>query len=174
LPHVPPRQTMLGGDDMNNSAGRSGNTGKKTLEQRIADCIRMLNASEPGVIVAAVTVLKQVLASAGTDLHGLAHGIENLGKGISNEERKKIWDTAVQHTENRLHGADEFIDSSGKPGWQAVALYCQRNKHRLNVKHHNFIGGHAQFPLSREAGARTRQRRGNADRRTDWSVVGPR
>src|SRR6516165_6070218 len=113
--------------------------GKKTLEQRIADCIRMLNASEPGEIIAAVNALKRTLASAGTDLNGLAHGVENLGKGISNEERKKIWDTAVQHTENRLHGADEFIDSSGKPGWQAVALYCQRNKHRLNVKHHNFI-----------------------------------
>jgi hypothetical protein len=124
---------------MSGSASKSGNTGKKTLEQRIADCIRMMSASEDGVVIAAVAALKRVLASAGTDIHGLAHGVENLGKGISNEERKKIWDTAVQHTENRLHGADEFIDSSGKPGWQAVALYCQRNKHRLNVKHHNFI-----------------------------------
>ena len=147
---------------------------KKTLEQKIAMVIRLLASDKDGEIIAAVNALKRTLASAGTDLNGLAHGVENLGKGISNEERKKIWDTAVQHTENRLHGADEFIDSSGKPGWQAVALYCQRNKHRLNVKHHNFIGGHAQFPLSREAGARTRQRRGNADRRTDWSVVGPR
>jgi hypothetical protein len=130
---------MLGGDNMSSGASRSGNTGKKTLEQRIADCIRMLNASKPGVIVAAVTVLKQVLASAGTDFHGLAHGVENLGKEISNEERKKIWDMAVQHTENRLHGADDFIDSSGKPTWQSVALYCQRNIHRLAPKHHDFI-----------------------------------
>jgi hypothetical protein len=113
--------------------------GKKTLEERIADVIRLLASDKYGDIIAAAHALKRVLHSAGTDIHGLAHGIENLGRGISNEERKKIWDTAVQHTENRLHGADEFIDSSGKPGWQAVALYCQRNKHRLNVKHHNFI-----------------------------------
>ena len=124
---------------MSGSASKSGNTGKKTLEQRIADCIRMLDASEDGVVIATVAALKRVLASAGTDIHGLAHGVENLGKGISNEERKKIWDMAVQHTENRLHGADEFIDSSGKPTWQSVALYCQRNKERLAPKHHEFI-----------------------------------
>ena len=110
-----------------------------TLEQKIAMTIRLLDSDRDGEIIAAVHALKRVLESAGTDLNGLAHGVENLGKGISNEERKKIWDTAVQHTENRLHGADEFIDSSGKPTWQSVALYCQRNKHRLAPKHHDFI-----------------------------------
>ena len=110
-----------------------------TLEQRIAMTIRLLASDRDGEIIAAVHALKQTLASAGTDLNGLAHGIENLGKGISNEERRKIWDAAVQHTENRLHGADEFIDSSGKPTWQSVALYCQRNIHRLAPKHHDFI-----------------------------------
>jgi hypothetical protein len=112
-----------------------------TLEQKIAMTIRLLDSDRDGEIIATVHALKRVLASAGTDLNGLARGIENLGKntGISNEERKKIWDTAVQHTENRLHGADEFIDSSGKPTWQSVALYCQRNKQRLAPKHHEFI-----------------------------------
>ena len=112
---------------------------KKTLEQRLANCLRLFVSDRDGEIIAAVHALKRTLTSAGTDLNGLAHGVENLGKGISNEERKKIWDTAVQHTENRLHGADEFIDSSGKPTWQSVALYCQRNKHRLAPKHHEFI-----------------------------------
>ena len=101
--------------------------------------IRLLASDKDGEILAAVCALKRVLESAGTDLNGLAHGIENLGKGVPNEERKKIWDAAVQHTENRLHGADDFIDSTGKPTWQSVALYCQRNKHRLAPKHHEFI-----------------------------------
>src|SRR6516162_2556549 len=87
---------------------------KKTLEQRIALIIRLLGSDKDGEILAAAAALKRTLASAGTDFNGLAHGIENLGKGISNEERKKIWDAAVQHTENRLHGADDFIDSTGK------------------------------------------------------------
>ena len=112
---------------------------KKTLEQRIAMVIRLLASDKDGEILAATAALKRTLASAGTDIHGLAYGIENLGKGISNEERKKIWDAAVQHTENRLHGADDFIDSSGKPTWQSVALYCQRNIDRLAPKHHDFI-----------------------------------
>ena len=112
---------------------------KKTLEQKIAMVIRLLASDKDGEILAAAAALKRTLASAGTDLNGLAHGIENLGKGVSNEEWKKIWDMAVQHTENRLHGADDFIDSSGKPTWQSVALYCQRNIHRLAPKHHDFI-----------------------------------
>ena len=112
---------------------------KKTLEQRIALIIRLLGSDKDGEILAAAAALKRTLASAGTDFNGLAHGIENLGKGISNEERKKIWDAAVQHTENRLHGADDFIDSTGKPTWEAVALFCQRNKQRLDTRHHQFI-----------------------------------
>ena len=113
----------------------------KTLEQKIADCVRRLASDKDGDIVAAAHGLLRILKSAGTDIHGLAHGIENLGKNaeVSKEKMKQIWDAAVQHTENRLHGADDFIDSSGKPTWQSVALYCQRNKHRLDTKHHNFI-----------------------------------
>ena len=107
--------------------------------------IRLLASDKDGEIIAAVCALKRVLESAGTDINGLANGIENLGKAEKKaaemlaQERKKIWDTAVQHTENRLHGADDFIDSSGKPTWQSVALYCQRNKQRLAPKHHDFI-----------------------------------
>jgi hypothetical protein len=114
---------------------------KKTLEQRIAMVIRLLASDRDGEIIAAVHALKRTLHSAGTDIHGLAHGIENLGKNaeVSKEQMKQIWEAAVQHTENRLHGADDFISADGKPTWQSVALYCQRNKHRLAPKHHNFI-----------------------------------
>ena len=114
---------------------------KKTLEQRIAMVIRLLASDKDGEILAATAALKRTLASAGTDINGLAHGIENLGKStvVPDEIKKKIWDAAVQHTENRLHGADDFIDSSGKPTWEAVALFCQRNKHRLRPQTHEFV-----------------------------------
>jgi hypothetical protein len=114
---------------------------KKTLEQRIAMCIRLLASDQDGEILAATAALKRVLHSAGTDVHGLARGIENLGKSaeISKDKLKQVWDAAVQHTENRLHGADDFVSTDGKPTWQSVALYCQRNKHRLDSKHHDFI-----------------------------------
>jgi hypothetical protein len=114
---------------------------KKTLEERIASIIRLLASDKDGDIIAAAHALKRTLVSAGTDINGLAHGIENLGKStvVPDEIKKKIWDAAVQHTENRLHGADDFISADGKPTWQSVALYCQRNKQRLDAKHHDFI-----------------------------------
>ena len=32
-----------------------------------------------------------------------------------------------------------FIGTDGKPTWEAVALFLQRNKHRLDPRHHEFI-----------------------------------
>ena len=114
---------------------------KKTLEEKIADRVRMLASDKPGEVVAAANALKSILTSAGTDINGLAHAIENLGKSteVSKDQMKKIWDAAVQHTENRLHGAEDFANTDGKPPWQQVALFCQRNKHRLRPQTHEFV-----------------------------------
>ena len=112
-----------------------------TLEQRLAAVVRLLASNSDGEVLAAVQALRRTLQSAGTDINGLAQGIENLGKStvVPDEIKRKIWDAAVQHTENRLHGADDFIESTGKPTWQAVALFCQRNINRLDTRHHDFI-----------------------------------
>jgi hypothetical protein len=114
---------------------------KKTLEERIAAVVRLFSSNKDGDKLAAVYSLERVLMGAGTDFNGLACGIENLGKAAETTaaDRKKIWDAAVQHTENRLHGADDFASTDGKPTWQSVALYCQRQKQRLAPKHHDFI-----------------------------------
>jgi len=113
----------------------------KTLEERITAVVRLLASNSDGEVLAAVSALKRTLTSAGTDINGLAHGIENLGKStvVPDEIKKKIWDAAVEHTENRLHGDDDFRSTDGKPTWQAVALYCQRNIQRLDTRHHDFI-----------------------------------
>ena len=114
---------------------------KKTLEQRIAAVVRLFASNSDGDKIAAVYALERVLRGAGTDFNGLAHGIENLGKStvVPDEIKKKIWDAAVEHTENRLHGADEFRSTDGKPTWQSVALFCQRNKQRLRPQTHEFV-----------------------------------
>src|SRR5215813_5365498 len=113
----------------------------KTLEEKIAAVVRLLASDRDGEVIAAVNALKRTLASAGTDINGLAHGIENLDKStvVPDEIKKKIWDAAVEHTENRLHGADEFRSTDGKPTWQSVALFCQRNKQRLRPQTHEFV-----------------------------------
>jgi hypothetical protein len=114
---------------------------KKTLEERLADCIRRLASDKDGDVLAAAHGMLRILQSAGTDIHGLAHAIENLGKSaeVSKDQMKKIWDQAVQHTENRLHGADDFVSTDGKPRWEQVALFCQRNKGRLNPRTYEFV-----------------------------------
>jgi hypothetical protein len=114
---------------------------KKTLEERLASLVRLLNSDKDGEILATVHAIKRTLETAGTDMNGFAHGIENLGKNaeVSKAKMKQIWDAAVQHTENRLHGADDFASTDGKPTWQSVALFCQRNKQRLRPQTHEFV-----------------------------------
>jgi len=113
----------------------------KTLEEKIAAVVRLFASDRDGEKLAAVAALERTLKSAGTDFNGLAHGIENLGKStvVPDEIKKKIWDAAVEHTENRLHGGDDFRSTDGKPDWKAVALFCQRNIQRLDARHHDFI-----------------------------------
>src|SRR5262249_61215432 len=96
---------------------------KKTLEEKVASLVRLLASDKDGEIIAAARALKRTLESAGTDMNGLAHGIENLGKNaeVSKDQMKKIWDAAVQHTENRLHGGGDFRSTEGQPRSEQAA-----------------------------------------------------
>jgi hypothetical protein len=39
-----------------------------------------------------------------------------------------------------VHDAEnDFHNTDGKPGWEAVALFLQRNKDRLEARHHQFV-----------------------------------
>ena len=65
------------------------------------------------------------------------------GSGLNEAEARKIFDTGyamgVQDAENKQHGANDFRTTDGKPEWNDVALFLQRNKARLDAKHHEFI-----------------------------------
>ena len=56
---------------------------------------------------------------------------------------QKIFDAGftkgVQAAENKAHGLNDFHNTDGKPDWTHVALYLQREKHRLDSKHHQFV-----------------------------------
>ena len=95
-------------------------------------------------MVATVYALRRTLKPVGSDMHAVAEHVEQPnGKHIPEEQMQKVWNTAyaqgVQDTENRQHGIDDFIGTDGKPTWEGVALFLQRNKHRLDPKHHEFI-----------------------------------
>ena len=91
--------------------------------------------------------LKRLLQALGTDLDALARGFEKIlngvGKAITRAEMQRAISDAyaagVQDTENRLHGAHDFQSTDGKPLWEAIALFLQRNKNRLDARHHDFV-----------------------------------
>ena len=120
---------------------------KTTREEKIAYTLRLLNSDQAGEIVAAVHALKRLLQSLGTDLDGLANGFEKIlnggGKAITQGEMQKAiadaYAAGVQDAENKLHGTTDFQNTDGKPPWEAIALFLQRNKNRLDAKHHDFI-----------------------------------
>ena len=116
----------------------------ENIAKRVASLIRRLSSQSDGEIVATARALMRTLESAGTDIHALAGHVEKSnGKRIPEEELQRLYDAGfaagVQAVENRQHGSDDFRGTDGKPTWEAVALFLQRNKNRLDPKHHEFI-----------------------------------
>jgi hypothetical protein len=114
------------------------------IAKRIADLVRRLSSPSDGEIIAAAHALQRTLEANGLDIHAVADPLEAPnGKHIPEEEMQRLWDAAyargVQDTENRQHGVDDFIGTDGKPTWEAVALFLQRNKNRLNPRVHEFV-----------------------------------
>jgi hypothetical protein len=120
---------------------------KTTREEKIACTLRLLDSDQAGEIVAAVHALKRLLQALGTDFDGLARGFEKIlnggGKAITQAEMQKAISDAyaagVQDAENKLHDGHDFQNADGKPPWEAIALFLQRNKNRLDARHHDFV-----------------------------------
>jgi hypothetical protein len=121
---------------------------KTTREEKIAYTLRLLDSDQSGEIVAAVHALKRMLQSLGTDWDGLAKGFEKILNGggagaITQAQMQKAisdaYTAGVQDAENKMHGTTDFQNTDGKPPWEAIALFLQRNKNRLDTKHHEFV-----------------------------------
>jgi hypothetical protein len=112
---------------------------------KLGDVIRRLSSENDGEAIAAVHAMRRILKEHRVDMHDLAAHVENPANGnaLTEAEMKKIYEagfaSGVQVTENKHHGAADFINTDGKPNWDAVAVFLQRNKHRLDPKHHEFI-----------------------------------
>jgi hypothetical protein len=114
------------------------------VAKRVADLVRRLASPHDGELVATVRALRRTLEANGLDIHVIADPLEAPnGKHIPEEEMQRLYAAGfaagVQAAENRQHGSDDFRGTDGKPTWEAVAFFLQRNKHRLDPKHHEFI-----------------------------------
>jgi hypothetical protein len=97
---------------------------------RVGDLIRRLSSASDGEIIATVYALRRVLESHGADVHALAEHVETANGGLTEEYKQKI----RAEIENA-----RAVGYAGKLEWTEVALFVQREKHRLDSKHHEFI-----------------------------------
>jgi hypothetical protein len=115
------------------------------LEHKLASLIRLLLSNHASEVDGAAHALIRVISGAEPEkIHALADRIEKPnGHDLTEAEMRKIYDTGyragVQAAESKLHGANDFIGADGKPTWEAVALFLQRNRDRLDPKHYEFI-----------------------------------
>src|SRR5262249_4858637 len=99
---------------------------------------------------AALCAMARKLEKYNCSFLDLADHIENGGGGLSEADKQKIrteienaraigYEEGVRAAESQQHGTGAFRTTDGKLEWTEVALYCQRQKHRLPDKHHEFI-----------------------------------
>ena len=117
---------------------------------KLATLIRLLSSDRDGEVIATVRALVRTLESAGSDIHALAEHIEKANGGLTDADKKKIrteienaralgYAEGVKAAEAKQHGTGAFRNTDGQIEWTEVALFVQREKHRLPAKHHEFV-----------------------------------
>ena len=116
---------------------------------RLGDIIRRLSSSSDGEIIATVHALIRVLESVGSNILALADHVEN-GNGLTDSDKQKIrneienarvvgYAEGIKAAEAKQHGTGAFRNTDEKLEWTEVALFVQREKHRLPARHHEFV-----------------------------------
>jgi hypothetical protein len=119
------------------------------LAAKLGKPIRLLASDSKGEAFAALCAIARLLESNGYTFHTLADHVEN-GSGLSEDDKRRIrteienahalgYAEGVKAAESKQHGTGAFRNTDGTLEWGEVALYCQREKHRLPDKHHEFI-----------------------------------
>ena len=121
------------------------------LAAKLGKPIRLLASNSQGEAFAALCAIARLLESHGYSFHTLADHVENAnGSGLSDADKQRIrseienahaigYAEGVKAAESKQHGTGAFRNTDGTLEWTEVARYCQRQKHRLPEKHHEFI-----------------------------------
>ena len=120
----------------------------RELAVKLGKPIRLLASGSKGEAFAALCAIARLLEAYGQSFHELADHVET--GGLTEEAKQKIgaaieqariegYAEGVKAAESKQHGTGAFRNTDGKPEWTEVALYVQREKHRLPDNHHKFI-----------------------------------
>ena len=115
---------------------------------RLGDIVRRLSSKNDGERLASLRAIERVLESHGADFHTLADHLEN--GGLSKDDMEKIkarveqarfegYAEGVRAAESKHHGTGAFRNTDGQLEWTEVELFLQRNRHRLDMRHHQFV-----------------------------------
>ena len=131
--------------------GRRDNDRRRS---RLGNIICRLTSTNEGEIIATVLALQRLLEAHGVDIHALVEHLENGGGGLSDATKEKVrleveqahgegyaegYADGVRAAESKQHGTGAFRNTDGALEWSEVALFVQREKHRLAAHHHEFI-----------------------------------
>ena len=119
------------------------------LAAKLGKPIRLLMSNSQGEALAALCAIARLLESHRRTFHDLAEHVEN-GGGLSDADKQKIrseienaraigYAEGVAAAESKQHGTGAFRNTDGTLEWSEVALFLQREKHRLPDKHHEFV-----------------------------------
>ena len=118
----------------------------KSFETRIADFVRLLGSNSEGEVLAAHGALKRLLVSRGVSFTDLGDEIERLATGeLEQAEMQRVFDAGYSKglANSTRKRADELTDCGqrldGSNDWEAISLFCQREKAHLEARHHQFI-----------------------------------
>ena len=117
---------------------------------KLGDVIRRLVSDSQGEAVAALCAMARLLESRRLSFLDLADHIENGSGGLSEDDKQKIgaaikqariegYAEGVRAAESKQHSTGAFRNTDGSLEWTEVALFVQREKHRLDVRHHQFV-----------------------------------
>ena len=120
----------------------------RELAAKLAKPIRLLASDSRGEAFAALCAIARLLEAYNQSFHALAEHVEN--GGLTEDYKQKVlaevenaraigYAEGVAAAEAKQHGTGAFRNTDGAPEWSEVALYCQRQKHRLPDKHHEFV-----------------------------------
>jgi len=121
------------------------------LAAKLGKTIRLLASNSRGEAFAALCAIARLLESHGYSFHTLADHVENAnGSGLSDADKQRIrseienahaigYAEGVKAAESKQHGTGAFRNTDGTLEWAEVALFVQRQKHRLPERHHEFV-----------------------------------
>ena len=118
----------------------------KSFETRIADFVRLFGSDSEGEALAALSALKRLLKTHAVTFTDLGNAIEKLATGgLAHDQMQRLFDAGYQKgledaTRKQVEAEGVLgLRPDGSPDWERIALYCQREKGRLDAKHHRFV-----------------------------------